>query len=85
MPGAAKDGATYLKLVLSKQPEEEWTPAVAGVYATLGNKDKAFEYLQKALDAHNTELLLEIRYPLLDPIRSDPRYKDLVKRMGIPE
>jgi serine/threonine protein kinase/tetratricopeptide (TPR) repeat protein len=85
IPSPAHDAATYLKLVMSRQPQEEWTPAVAGAYAALGNKDKAFEYLEKAVAAHNTELILEIRYPLLDPIRSDPRYPDLMRRIGIPQ
>jgi eukaryotic-like serine/threonine-protein kinase len=82
---AAHDGATYLKLVMSKQPEEEWTPAVAGAYAALGDKDKAFEYLEKAYASRSIELTLEIRYPWFDPIRSDPRYADLMKRMGLPK
>jgi serine/threonine protein kinase/tetratricopeptide (TPR) repeat protein len=82
---AAHDGATYLKLVMSKQPEEEWTPAVAGAYAALGEKDKAFEYLEKAYASRSIELTLEIRYPWFEPIRSDPRYVDLMKRMGLPK
>jgi eukaryotic-like serine/threonine-protein kinase len=84
-PAAQHDGASYLKLVLSKEPEEEWSPAAAGVYAVLGNKDKAFEYLEKAYASHSIELFLEIRYPSFDPIRSDPRYADLMRRVGLPE
>ena len=84
-PGAGHDSATYLKMVMSRRPENEWTPAVAGAYAAGGNKDKAFEFLQKAFETHTIELMLEIRYPLFDPIRSDPRYADLMKRIGVPE
>jgi eukaryotic-like serine/threonine-protein kinase len=79
------DGASYLKLVMSKEPRDEWNPAIAGVYASLGNKDKAFEYLENAYTGHNIEITLEIRYPLFDPLRSDPRYADLMKRIGLPE
>jgi len=79
------DAQSYLKLVLSKEPKEEWSPATAGVYAVLGNKDKAFEYLEKAYASHSIELILEIRYPCFDSIRSDKRYADLMRRIGLPE
>jgi eukaryotic-like serine/threonine-protein kinase len=82
---AGRDGAAYLKLVMSKEPKEEWTPAIAGTYAMFGEKDKAFEYLEKAYASRSIELNLEFRYPSFDSIRSDSRYADLVRRMGVPE
>jgi eukaryotic-like serine/threonine-protein kinase len=82
---AGRDIETYLKLVMSKEPRDEWTPGIAGIYALMGNKDMAIEYLEKAYASHTIELNLEIRYPSFDPIRSDPRYKDLMRRIGIPE
>src|SRR4029077_14735638 len=53
--------------------------------APTGDKDKVFEYLNKAFAEQEIELILCIRYPTLDPIRSDPRYADLMRRMGLPE
>ena len=82
---ATRNSEAYLQLVMSKQPKDEWTPGIAGAYAIMGNKDMAIEYLEKAYASHTIELNLEIRYPWFDPIRSDPRYKDLVRRIGIPE
>jgi len=84
-PTATHDGQGYLKLVLSKEPGDEWTPGIAGAYMAMGNKDKAFEYLEKAYASRSMEFILEIRYPTLDPLRSDPRYADLMKRVGLPE
>jgi eukaryotic-like serine/threonine-protein kinase len=84
-PGMGRDSAGYLKLVMSKEPADEWTPATAATYAALGNSDKAFEFLEKAYATHSIEVSLEIRYPLFDPIRSDPRYADFMKRVGLPE
>ncbi len=58
---------------------------IASVYIGLGDKDKAFEWLEKDFQARRPTLIemgteLEFR-----SIRSDPRYKDLLKRMGVPE
>ena len=53
----------------------------AGVYARLGNKDKAFEYLEKVYQQHSPYIgWLQVE-PQLDPLRDDPRYVDLVKRV----
>jgi eukaryotic-like serine/threonine-protein kinase len=53
--------------------------------STIGDRNKAFQYLEKAYANQEIELILCIRYPTLDPIRSDPRYADLMRRMGLPE
>jgi TolB-like protein len=82
---ATSDAAGYLKLLQTKEPKDEWLAAVATGYVLAGNKDKAFEYLEKSYASRDIELMLSIRYPTFDPIRSDPRYKDLMKRIGVPE
>ena len=58
---------------------------IAEAYARLGDKDKAFEYLTKAYDQREPQIAeLKIRLPL-SPLRNDPRFKDLLKRMGLAE
>jgi eukaryotic-like serine/threonine-protein kinase len=53
--------------------------------AILGDKDQTFFWLQKAYSEKSGGLqLIKIAKPL-DPFRSDPRYIDLVKRMGLPQ
>ena len=59
--------------------------ALAVAFAVNGDRDQAFEYLKKAYSDGDSELTLVIRYPALDPIRSDPRYPDLMRRLGLPE
>ena len=57
---------------------------IACVYAWRGEADKAFEWIDRALAAHDggvSELRLE---PLLRGVRRDPRFKDLEKRIGLP-
>jgi serine/threonine protein kinase/Tfp pilus assembly protein PilF len=55
----------------------------AGWNARLGDKDKAFEYLEKAYQQRNPLLYLLQVEPPLDPLRDDPRFDELVKRVGL--
>jgi TolB-like protein/tetratricopeptide (TPR) repeat protein len=55
---------------------------IALVYAGLGNKDKAFEWLEDSYRTHNEGLTNLMIDPCLDPLRSDPRFADLVRRVG---
>jgi hypothetical protein len=81
---ATPDAKGY-QAVAASLPGTDRNAAISIAYAASGDRDKAFEYLQRAYAEGNDELLLEIRYPALDPLRSDSRYKDLVKRLGLPE
>jgi len=85
LPPATPDAAGYLKLVLALEPKDDWLPAAGSAYALMGNRDKAFECLEKAYADENIELMLEIRYPSFDSIRADPRYAELMRRMYVPE
>ena len=54
---------------------------VACLYVTLGAKDKAFELLEKAYQEHNYRISVLQVEPQIDPLRDDPRYADLVRRV----
>ncbi|HEV1994999.1 MAG TPA: protein kinase [Candidatus Acidoferrum sp.] len=56
---------------------------VALIYAALGEKDKAFALLDKAAAEHSTFLVYSKWEPRLDPLRSDPRFQDLLRRIGL--
>ena len=58
---------------------------IASIYGALGEKDKAFAELEKALQNRDWELSRLKVAPSWEPLRDDPRYKDLLKRMGLPE
>ena len=56
---------------------------VAKVYERLGNKDEAFRWLDTAFKDHVPYLVWDVpENPDLDGLRSDPRYTDLVRRLG---
>ena len=57
---------------------------VAQVYAVRGEKDKAFEWLQIAFDNHDGGMPSLLVDPLLRGLRDDPRYKNLVAKVGLP-
>jgi hypothetical protein len=57
---------------------------VAENYAKLGDKDKAFDWLEKAYQQHASELIFLKVDPGWESLRSDPRYSDLVRRVGFP-
>jgi TolB-like protein/DNA-binding winged helix-turn-helix (wHTH) protein/Flp pilus assembly protein TadD len=59
---------------------------IATVYAAVGDKDRAFEYLEKAYQIRSTDLPYFLRADLrLDTLRSDPRFRDLLRRMNFPK
>jgi len=57
---------------------------IAGAFGALGDKDKAFEWLEKGYAEHDAWLNFLVD-PWWDPIRSDPRFVDLEKRIGLPQ
>jgi TolB-like protein/DNA-binding winged helix-turn-helix (wHTH) protein/Tfp pilus assembly protein PilF len=61
-------------------PEE-----LAGFYAMLGDKESAFAQLERAYAAHDLQLqVLKVDFRL-DSLRSDARFQDLVRRVGLPQ
>ena len=58
---------------------------LATAYAGLGDKDKAFEWLETAYRERVDWITYLKVDPELDPLRSDPRYADLLRRIGLPQ
>jgi hypothetical protein len=58
---------------------------VAMALAVAGDRDKSFEYLDQAFSTEDTELDLCLRMPAFNSMRSDPRYKELMRKLGLPE
>jgi len=61
-------------------PREKCRP-----YASSGDKDKAFEFLEKAYQERSSDLPYFLKADLrIDNLRSDPRFQDLLRRMNFP-
>jgi len=56
---------------------------IALVYSGLGNKDKAFEWLDRAYRERDYRLCRMKSEPMWDDLRSDPRFFDLLKKIGL--
>ena len=57
--------------------------SVAVSYAQLGDKEQAFHWLNTAYQERDPDLIALKTRPLLDPIRSDPRFAELVRKVGL--
>jgi len=58
---------------------------IAMGYAGLGDKDKAFEWLDKSYESHDEAIYWAKNHPMFEPLRDDPRYRPLLKRLNLPE
>ncbi len=58
---------------------------IARVYVGLGDKEKAFAWLEKDLQSRNSTMAFWLYQVPLNSLRDESRFKDLVKRMGMPE
>jgi DNA-binding winged helix-turn-helix (wHTH) protein/TolB-like protein/Tfp pilus assembly protein PilF len=84
---AATSARVYWQKRLEQESEEskqELSVAfeMAEIFAQLGEKDQAFAWLERAYKERSFMMLYLKVAPNLDPLRSDPRYADLLRRVG---
>jgi TolB-like protein/cytochrome c-type biogenesis protein CcmH/NrfG len=80
-----KAGAQQALAKLEQSSKTRYVPALyfAAVYTGLGDKDHTFQFLEKALTEQNDRLVYLGVDPIADPLRSDPRFQQLMKRSGL--
>lgn len=58
---------------------------IADLYVLAGNKDKAFEVLEKGFEVRNPNMPYIVAFPeFVDLLGDDPRFQDLLRRMNLP-
>ena len=77
--------ATKILEKLEEMSKRSYVPPYdfALIFAGLGEKDKAFEWLQKAYEDRSAYLVYLNVEPIWDSLRSDPRFTDLLQRMRL--
>jgi hypothetical protein len=54
------------------------------IYANLGDKDQALEWLEKVIEERGGDGYIKVD-PALDQLRDDPRFQELLRRVGFPQ
>jgi adenylate cyclase len=84
-PGALHK-AIEVSLAQRKANTEYVSPyGIAQYYADLGDKDHAFEWLNTAYQEHDISLFVLRTDFTMDSLRSDPRYAEMLKKIGLPQ
>ena len=71
--------------ILIEESEQTYvsTVSIAQIYTQLEEKDKAFEWLEKAYREHDGRLVLLKVIPEFDSLHSDPRFAEMLGRVGL--
>lgn len=70
---------------LKRRSKTDYIPSAAFInaYLGLGDKEQAFVWLERAYEEKSGIMTLLKVHPHFDPIRNDPRFADLVRRVGL--
>jgi tetratricopeptide (TPR) repeat protein/predicted Ser/Thr protein kinase len=79
-------GSALIEVLKNESQREYVSPyEIAVNYARMGDRDHTFEWLEKAYAERSGRMEYVKVEDLFEPFRSDPRYIDLLKRMGMPQ
>ena len=84
--GKANEARKVLRRLETLPSSQYVSPiGMATVYCALGEKERALEWLEKAIQQHDAGVSDLPSLPGLDPLRGDPRFKDSLRRVGLPQ
>ena len=93
-----KAGLAYGYAVMGKRSESQkilnelleyskhqyiWAGEIALIYAGLDDKDRFFQWFEKAYQNQDLTIDALVAEPLFDPLASDPRFEDLIRRLRV--
>jgi TolB-like protein/DNA-binding winged helix-turn-helix (wHTH) protein/Tfp pilus assembly protein PilF len=84
--GKAAKAKAMLQTLMSKA-QSAYVPAylIAEIHAGLGEKDEAFRWLERAYRERDAQIGYLALDPEMDPLRSDPRFPPLIRRLNLPQ
>jgi serine/threonine protein kinase len=71
------------ELILASKTKFVSQSTIAMGYGGLGDKNKAFQWVEKSLESHDEAIFWIYRHPMFSPLRDDPRYKELLKKLNL--
>ena len=84
LAGRKAEATKILNELLELNKSRYVTPAAfVNVYIGLGDKEQAFVWLEKAYQERSNYVAYLKVFPLMDPLRSDRRFDDLIRRIGL--
>ena len=87
LAGRKKEAEKLLEELIELE-RNRFVSSIAFIYAYLGlgNQDKAIKYLQKSVESRDfPNLPVVIKFEIFDGLRSDPRFKEIERKMNFPE
>ena len=81
--GERQSALAALKRLESSNKTVDSSYYIAALCAQLGDKDKAFAYLEKSHEDRQTDMLFLAVDPLMDPLRSDARFNSLMSKVNL--
>jgi hypothetical protein len=57
---------------------------IAALYLSAGDREQALVWVERGYEVHDPSMPY-LGWPFYEPLRSDPRFKDLVRKMNLPE
>ena len=79
-----RDQALSILSELKKRDESvDEASSIASIYMALGDKEQALEWLEKAYQRRSPDLVFLKMGWVFDPLRSDPRFESLLRRIGL--
>jgi hypothetical protein len=81
--GQTTEAYELLREIHSRESTEYvWPVGIAWAYARLGQMDRAFEYLERGYEDRAGFMIWISCEPAFDPLRADPRFDAIVRRVG---
>ena len=62
----------------------KFTSGLPHIYGALGDRDRAMNWLEEAYDARVSNLVFICRAPGIESLHADPRFEELLRRIGLP-
>ena len=82
--GQRSDAQKIIRELMERATREYIDPCgIANIYLGMGERDLAYEWLEKAYKDRSPGMAWLKAEPKYDPLRSDPRFADLLRRIGL--